>query len=113
ESIHDWLSPFFNPSGIAGETLRYREPRSFIDQDFSERLLRSGIRSDVEHGLWWSDGDKPVGTRVMELDTWGNEHFLAGALFGEVSNEEEENSKRPHHVLFDELPTGTMMAMTL
>ncbi|TOM63421.1 hypothetical protein CGH75_02940, partial [Vibrio parahaemolyticus] len=50
ESIHDWLSPFFNPSGIAGETLRYREPRSFIDQDFSERLLRSGIRSDVEHG---------------------------------------------------------------
>ncbi|HBC3987629.1 TPA: conjugative transfer ATPase [Vibrio parahaemolyticus] len=113
ESIHDWLSPFFNPSGIAGETLRYREPRSFIDQDFSERLLRSGIRSDVEHGLWWSDGDKSVGTRVMELDTWGNEHFLAGALFGEVSNEEEENPKRPHHVLFDELPTGTMMAMTL
>ncbi|TOG95098.1 conjugative transfer ATPase [Vibrio parahaemolyticus] len=113
ESIHDWLSPFFNPSGIAGETLRYREPRSFIDQDFSERLLRSGIRSDVEHGLWWSDGDKPVGTRVMELDTWGNEHFLAGALFGEVSDEEEDKPNRPHHVLFDELPTGTMMTMTL
>jgi len=115
ESIHAWLAPFFNPSGISGEKLRYRKPRSFIDQDFSERLLRSGIRSDADNGLWWFDGDKPVGTRVMELDTWDNEHFLAGALFGEVSDdvEEGEKSTRPHHVLFDELPPGTMMAMTL
>ncbi|MEZ9545982.1 MULTISPECIES: conjugative transfer ATPase [Vibrio] len=115
ESIHAWLDPFFNPSGIAGETPRYRPPRSIIDQDFSERLLRSGIRSDVENGLWWFDGDKPMGTRVMELDTWGNEHFLAGAVFGEVSEDVPEGEKqtRPHHVLFDELPSGTMMAMTL
>ncbi|MCE7732526.1 conjugative transfer ATPase [Vibrio campbellii] len=113
--IHDWLSPFFNPSGIAGETLKYRAPRSFIDQDFSERLLRSGIRSDVENGLWWFEGDKSIGTRVMELDTWGNEHFLAGALFGEVGEEalDGEKTTRPHYALFDELPSGTMMAMTL
>ena len=84
ESIHAWLAPFFNPSGIRGETLRYRPARSVIDQDFSERLLRSGIRSDVENGLWWFEGDKTVGMRVMELDTWDNESFLAGAVFGEV-----------------------------
>ncbi|MFA0042642.1 conjugative transfer ATPase [Vibrio sp. 10N.261.51.A1] len=115
ESIHAWLSPFFNPSGIAGETLRYRPPRSFIDQDFSERLLRSGVRSDVENGLWWFEGEKPIATRVMELDTWDNESFLAGAVFGEVIGDEaiDKGEKRPQHVLFDELPTGTMMAMTL
>ncbi len=111
ERIHDWLAPFFNPSGIKGETLRYRPTRSDIDQDFSERLLRSSIRSDHEQGLWWFEGEKPVATRVMELDTWDNESFLAGALFGEVA--EEEGDKKPQSVLFDELPPGTMMAMTL
>lgn len=110
ESIHAWLSPFFNPSGIRGETLRYRKPRSVIDQDFSERLLRSGIRSDAENGLWWFDGERPVATRVMELDTWDNEQFLSGALFGEVC---EDGDKSPQNVMFDELPPGTMMAMTL
>lgn len=110
ESIHAWLSPFFNPSGIRGETARYRKARSVIDQDFSERLLRSGIRSDNEHGLWWFDGDKSVATRVMELDTWDNESFLAGAVFGEVAM---EGNKRPQSVIFDELPPGTMLAMTL
>ncbi|MFM2588234.1 conjugative transfer ATPase [Vibrio sp. TBV020] len=110
ESIHGWLSPFFNPSGIRGETLRYRKPRSVIDQDFSERLLRSGIRSDADNGLWWFDGERPVATRVMELDSWDNEQFLSGALFGEVC---EEGDKSPQSVVFDELPPGTMMAMTL
>ncbi|MHA2707027.1 conjugative transfer ATPase [Vibrio owensii] len=110
ESIHAWLAPFFNPSGIRGETLRYRPARSVIDQDFSERLLRSGIRSDVENGLWWFEGDKTVGMRVMELDTWDNESFLAGAVFGEVA---EDGDRRPQNVVFDELPPGTMLSMTL
>ena len=115
ESIHDWLSPFFNPSGVPGETHRYRDTRSPIDKDFSERLLRSSVRSDAEHGLWWFDGAHPVATRVMELDTWENDQFLAGAVFGDVLSDEdlEKSEKRPQHVLFDELPPGTMMAMTL
>ena len=112
EAVFEWLSPFFNPSGIRGETLRYREPRSFIDQDFSERLLRSGVRSDVENGLWWFDGDKPIANRVMELDTWDNDAFLAGAVFGEVTSDEGD-APRPQSVVFDDLPSGTMMAMTL
>lgn len=115
ESVFTWLAPFFNPSGIAGETLRYRPSRSLIDQDFSERLLRSGVRSDAENGLWWFEGKKDIATRVMELDTWDNESFLAGALFGEVMDDKalENGEKRPQSVLFDELPPGTMMAMTL
>ena len=112
QDAFEWLSPFFNPSGIRGETLRYRAPRSMIDQDFSERLLRSGVRSDVENGLWWFDGDKPVANRVMELDTWDNESFLAGAIFGEVVPDDGD-APRPQSVVFDDLPPGTMMAMTL
>ncbi len=110
DSIHAWLAPFFNPSGIRGETLRYRKPRTVIDQDFSERLLRSGIRSDLDNGLWWFDGDKSIATRVMELDTWDNESFLAGSVFGEVA---DDGDKRPQSVVFDELPPGTMLSMTL
>ncbi|MFA0154528.1 conjugative transfer ATPase [Vibrio sp. 10N.261.46.A3] len=111
ESVFEWLSPFFNPSGVAGETLQYRKQRNPIDQDFSERLLRSSIRSDVEHGLWWFEGKSKVGCRVMELERWDSDHFLSGAVFGEVS--EHEDQPKPQSVVFDELPPGTMMSMTL
>ncbi|WP_317919304.1 conjugative transfer ATPase [Vibrio sp. MACH09] len=110
EKVFSWLSPFFNPSGLKGETFRYRRPRTAVDQDFSERLLRSGVRSDVENGLWWFEGSQPIANRVMELDTWDSEEIIAGAVFGEVAL---EGDKRPQSVVFDDLPPGTMMAMTL
>ncbi|GLT19558.1 conjugative transfer ATPase, PFL_4706 family protein [Vibrio zhanjiangensis] len=109
QSIFDWLSPLFNPSGVGGETPHYRKPRSQNDQDFSERLLRSSVRSDIDNGFWWFDGKESVCTRVMELDAWDSEHFLSGAVFGEVS----DTDTPPQSAVFDELPPGTMMAMTL
>lgn len=111
EAVFDWLSPFFNPSGVAGETLKYRQQRNPIDQDFSERLLRSSVRSDAENGLWWFEGKRTVGCRVMEMEQWDSESFLSGAVFGEVT--EHEDHPKPQSVVFDELPPGTMMCMTL
>lgn len=110
EDVFNWLAPFLNPSPMRGESHFYRKQFSPIDRDYSERLLRSRVTADLDNGLWWFKGEKNIANRVVELDTWDSDDFLAGCVFGEVSDDDDTVSGS---VVFDELPPGTMMAMTL
>ena len=110
--VHDFLAPFFNPTQPR-ELLDFRKPRSSIDQDFSERLLASSIEADTVNGLWWF-GNERTGRKactVLELNNWQSDNLLTGVLFGEVKAEADKD--RQKSVLFDNLPAGSLFAMTL
>jgi conjugative transfer ATPase len=109
DTVFNWLAPFLNPAHDR-DTLSYREQYSSIDKDYAERLLASHVTADTENGLWWfTHNKKTVANRVVELDSWSSDHFLSGRVFGEVS----EGTGQEKRVIFDDLPPGSMFAMTL
>ncbi|GIU42836.1 conjugative transfer ATPase, PFL_4706 family protein [Shewanella sairae] len=111
-AVFDLLAPFLNP-GTKRDQLSHRERFSSIDRDYTERLLQSNVTADVENGLWWfkSNNSKSIATRVVELDNWSSETILTGRLFGEVGNDSDQDIEK--RVLFDDLPPGSMLMMTL
>ncbi|WP_394230490.1 conjugative transfer ATPase [Shewanella colwelliana] len=109
--VFQWLSPFLNPLFKRSE-LSHRERFSVIDKDYSERLLQSHVTADIDNGLWWfKHKGKQIANRVVELDSWSSDEFLTGRLFGEVGDDSSTDIKK--RVLFDDLPPGSMFAMTL
>ena len=113
EGLFNFLAPFFNPTPLKGESHQYRGSFSEIDRDFSERLLRNGVKADPQAGVWWFEGQKRVANRLVELDTWDNEDFLSGCIFAEVKEDSEDAEQDSRSVVFDALPPGTLFSMTL
>ena len=118
--IHDWLLRWFNPRPtMLGPTAQDRErfyrlaaypEASEPDEielasgrDFSQRLFFGQPRSDAESGLWYFDG---VPHRVMVTDRLRTPPST-GHLTGETRKGDAINT------LFDQLPEGTVMCLTL
>jgi len=124
KGFYDWLMPWFNPAPEQaddwGET-----PRDFyakvpwpehkedpndpallplpFDHDFAEQLFYSHPRSDVDKGLWYFDGQPHSVTVVEKL----RKAPLIGQITGEIKAESGASA------LFDRLPDGCVMALTL
>ena len=115
--LYAWLLPWFNPApALTDET-----PAAFyarvaypeigdgeslelpFDHDFAERLFFNEPRSDVQRGLWYFDGQPH---RVMVVDKLRRPPTI-GQLTGETSKGDAINA------LFDQLPEGTVMSLTL
>lgn len=120
DAIHDWLLRWFNPSPahlgsepsdrerfyrLAGypETGEPDELELASGTDFSQRLFFSQPRSDAAAGTWNFD-NRPH--RVVVLDRLRSAP-LTGHLTGETKKGDAINS------LFDQLPEGTVMCLTL
>ncbi|MFJ4346346.1 conjugative transfer ATPase [Pseudomonas sp. NPDC089401] len=118
--MHAWLLRWFNPypRHLGSEQsdrerfyrlTSYPEPAGDGDwelasgMDFSQRLFFSQPRSDAESGTWCFDG-RPH--RVVVLDRLRSSP-LTGHLTGETRRGDAINS------LFDQLPEGTVMCLTL
>lgn len=118
--IHDWLLRWFNPGPtLLGPSAEDREnfyrltayPTSGEEgelelasgQDFSQRLFFAQPRSDAEQGLWFFD-DMPH--RVMVVDRLRTPPVI-GHLTGETRRGDAVNT------LFDQLPEGTTLCLTL
>ncbi|MFJ4443334.1 conjugative transfer ATPase [Pseudomonas sp. NPDC089422] len=118
--IHAWLLRWFNPHpGHLGAELSDRErfyrltayPEPSADDelelangtDFAQRLFFSQPHSDAESGTWHFD-DRPH--RVVVLDRLRSAPHT-GHLTGETKKGDAINS------LFDQLPEGTVMCLTL
>ena len=115
--LYAWLLPWFNPA----PTLTDETPEAFyarvaypetadgeslelpFDHDFAERLFFNEPRSDVQRGLWRFDGQPH---RVMVVDKLRRPPSI-GQLTGETSKGDAINA------LFDQLPEGTVMSLTL
>ncbi|WP_447792077.1 conjugative transfer ATPase [Pseudomonas farris] len=115
--LYAWLVPWFNPA----PTLTNEAPEEFyrrvaypeagddeslelpFDHDFAERLFFNEPRSDVQHGLWYFDGEPH---RVMVVDKLRRAPLI-GQLTGETRKGDAVNA------LFDQLPEGTVMSLTL
>lgn len=115
--LYAWLLPWFNPAPKltdespehfyrrvaypeSGESESLELP---FDHDFAERLFFNEPRSDVQHGLWFFD-DQPH--RVMVVDKLRRAPLI-GQLTGEIRKGDAVNA------LFDQLPEGTVMSLTL
>ncbi len=118
--IHDWLLRWFNPRPtMLGPTAQDRErfyrlaaypdaPESdeielASGKDFSQRLFFGQPRSDAELGLWYFDS---LPHRVMVTDRLRMPP-ATGHLTGETRKGDAINT------LFDQLPEGTVMCLTL
>jgi conjugative transfer ATPase len=119
-AIHDWLLHWFNPQPRHlgpdpydrerfYRLASYPEPAGDGDlelasgTDFSQRLFFSQPRSDADSGTWRFDGRAH---RVVVLDRLRSAP-LTGHLTGETRRGDAINS------LFDQLPEGTVMCLTL
>ncbi|MFG0410054.1 conjugative transfer ATPase [Pseudomonas sp. FYR_11] len=119
-AIHDWLLRWFNPHpvhlganpsdrarfyGLASypETGEPDELELASGTDFSQRLFFSQPQSDANAGTWNFD-NRPH--RVVVLDRLRSAP-LTGHLTGETKKGDAINS------LFDQLPEGTVMCLTL
>ena len=115
--LYAWLLPWFNPA----PRLTDEAPEAFyqrvtyseqgtgeslelpFDHDFAERLFYNEPRSDVQRGLWYFD-DQPH--QVMVVDKLRRAPLI-GQLTGETRKGDAVNA------LFDQLPEGTVMSLTL
>jgi len=124
KGFYDWLMPWFNPTPALAEALG-ETPRDFyakapypehrqdpndpgllplpFDHDFAEQLFYSHPRSDVDKGLWYFDGQPHSVTVVEKLASAP----LIGQMTGEIKAESGASA------LFDRLPGGCIMALTL
>lgn len=112
EQIHAWLLRWFNPDPdwVDKETL-YRTA-AHVDtrngelpvlNDFSETLMFTPPRSDVENGVWWFD-ERPH--KAVTIDRIRRAPSV-GHLTGETRKGENINA------LMDLLPEGTVISLTL
>lgn len=112
EQIHAWLLRWFNPEPdwVDKETL-YRTA-AHVDtrngelpvlNDFSETLMFTPPRSDVENGVWWFD-ERPH--KAVSIDRIRRAPSV-GHLTGETRKGENINA------LMDLLPEGTVISLTL
>lgn len=119
--IHAWLLRWFNPHptmlGSAAEDRerfyhlttypQTREPCELelaSGTDFAQRLFFRQPRSDVEQGLWYFDG---MPHRVVVLD-----RLRTPPSIGHVTGE-TRNGADAVNALFDQMPEGTVMCVTL
>ncbi|PVZ81197.1 conjugative transfer ATPase [Serratia sp. S1B] len=112
EQIHAWLLRWFNPQPdwVDKETL-YRtavhqdSPAGVlpVENDFSETLLFSPPRSDVERGVWWFDEHPHKAVTIDRL----RRAPAVGHLTGETRKGENINA------LMDMMPEGTILSLTL
>lgn len=110
QAIHRWLVRWFNPAPPVEDKkafwrqLDLPEAESLpVITDFSERLLASEPRSDAENGVWWLD-NRPH--KVVVVDRL-RKAPLPGLLTGETTRGDGINA------LFDLLPAGTIMNLTV
>ncbi len=112
EQIHAWLLRWFNPEPdwVDKETL-YRTA-AHVDtrngelpvlNDFSETLMFTPPRSDVENGVWWFD-ERPH--KAVTIDSIRRAPSV-GHLTGETRKGENINA------LMDLLPEGTVISLAL
>ncbi|QVL17244.1 conjugative transfer ATPase [Pseudomonas qingdaonensis] len=115
--LYAWLLPWFNPA----PELTDEAPEAFyqqvaypasgdseslalpFDHDFAERLFFNEPRSDVQRGLWYFDAQPH---RVLVVDKLRRAPLI-GQLTGETRKGDAVNA------LFDQLPEGTVMSLTL
>lgn len=119
--IHAWLLRWFNPHptmlGSAAEdrerfyhlttypqTCEPCELELASGTDFAQRLFFRQPRSDVEQGLWYFDG---IPHRVVVLD-----RLRTPPSTGHVTGE-TRNGADAVNALFDQMPEGTVMCLTL
>ncbi|HAT7593435.1 type IV secretory pathway, VirB4 component [Klebsiella variicola] len=110
QAIHRWLVRWFNPAPPVEDKkafwrqLDLPEAESLpVITDFAERLLTSEPRSDAENGVWWLD-NRPH--KVVVVDRL-RKAPPPGLLTGETSRGDGINA------LFDLLPAGTIMNLTV
>lgn len=110
QAIHRWLVRWFNPAPPVEDKkafwrqLDLPEAESLpIITDFAERLLASEPRSDAENGVWWLD-NRPH--KVVVVDRL-RKAPPPGQLTGETTRGDGINA------LFDLLPSGTIMNLTV
>ncbi|PLR35037.1 conjugative transfer ATPase [Chimaeribacter californicus] len=112
EQIHAWILRWFNPAPdwIDKETLYRtaahvdaREGELPILNDFSETLMFTPPRSDVENGIWWFD-ERPH--KAVQIDRLRRAPSV-GHLTGETVKGEKINA------LMDTLPEGIVISLTL
>lgn len=118
--IHDWLLRWFNPRPtLLGQSAESRErfyrltayPSTEEEgdlelasgRDFSQRLFFAQPRSDDAQGLWYFD---EMPHRVMVVDRLRTPPVI-GHLTGETRRGDAVNT------LFDQLPEGTTLCLTL
>lgn len=118
--IHDWLLRWFNPKptllgpttqdrerfyrlGAYPDTSEHDEIELASGKDFSQRLFFGQPRSNAEKGLWYFDG---LPHRVMVTDRLRTPPVV-GHLTGETRKGDAINT------LFDQLPEGSVMCLTL
>ncbi|AWX14720.1 conjugative transfer ATPase [Mergibacter septicus] len=112
--VHQWLLKWFNPApkfcnspNEFYEHLAYRDPSTFnndelmIWDDFAETML---INSPLTKGDYWYFDDKPH--EVVVVDGMRKPPAV-GILTGEIKRGDNTNT------LFDLLPAGTIMSMTM
>lgn len=119
--IHAWLLRWFNPrptvlGATAADRERFyqlaayppeREPGEIelaSGTDFSQRLFFSEPTSDVREGVWYFDGWPH---RVMVLD-----RLRSPPTTGHITGETRKGGDA-FNALFDQLPDGTVMCLTL
>lgn len=112
EQIHAWLLRWFNPEPdwVDKETLYStaahvdtRNGELPVLNDFSETLMFTPPRSDVENGVWWFD-ERPH--KAVSIDRIRRAPSV-GHLTGETRKGENINA------LMDLLPEGTVISLTL
>ena len=110
QDIHRWLVRWFNPAPpVEDKKAFWRQLDLPQDQslpvitDFAERLLASEPRSDAENGVWWLD-NRPH--KVVVVDRL-RKAPPPGLLTGETARGDGINA------LFDLLPSGTIMNLTV
>lgn len=117
QGFYAWLLRWFNPApALTDESAeafytRVGYPESGeadslalpFDHDFSERLFFNEPRSDVAQGTWSFDGQPH---RVLVVDKLRRPPHI-GQLTGEISKGDAINA------LFDQLPEGTVMNLTV
>lgn len=112
EHIHAWLLRWFNPEPdwVDKETL-YRTATHVdtvnselpILNDFSETLMFTPPKADVENGVWWFDNRPHKAINIDRL----RRAPTVGHLTGETRKGDNINA------LMDLLPQGTLISMTL
>ena len=119
--IHAWLMRWFNPHptllGTSAEDQeRFYRLASYPDEnetedlelasgtDFAQRLFFSQPRSDAHSGVWYFDG---LPHRVIVLD-----RLRKAPTVGHVTGEAHTSSDAVSAV-FDQMPEGTVMSLTL
>ncbi|HNP34332.1 MAG TPA: conjugative transfer ATPase [Woeseiaceae bacterium] len=108
EAVHAWLSPWFSgqqrQSDRACDAWQYPGDTSLpYGRDFAELLVPGRPVSDLATGSWWFD-DQPQ--RVVSVQQWRRAPSI-----GHFSAERRVGDR--YVALFDQLPAGTVLAMTV